>query len=118
MRSGASMRTARTVVAPLLSRVITVIGASSAVIDRDRTTSAIAQRPRRRIESEYHGFARETIGTLLFTTHDDDVSDDMRLMSIARIDRHSHATVRDARRVDQIVHYPGWVYRCAPQAWM
>jgi hypothetical protein len=65
------------------------------------------------MESEYHGIARETIGTLLFTAHDVDVSDYMCLLSIARIDRRSDTTVMRARSVDQIVHYLGWVYRRA-----
>ena len=106
------MRTARTVVAPLPSRVITVIGSSSAVIDRESTTSAIAQTPMRRMACEYHGFARETIGTLLFTAHDADVSDYMLPRLIARMDRESHTSVVETRRVNQIVHYLGRVYFC------
>ena len=62
--------------------------------------------------SEYHGFARETIGTLLSAAYDADVSDYTRPISIARIDRDSHTTVRDQRRVNQIVHYLGRVYFC------
>src|SRR6185436_11122527 len=112
MRSGVSTRTARTVVTPFPSRVITVIGSSAAVIERDRTTSAIAQTPMRRMECEYHQFARETIGTLLSAARDDDVSDYMLPISITRIDRDSHITVGAAPRVDQIVHYLCRVYRC------
>jgi len=65
------------------------------------------------MDCEYHGFARETIGTLLFTAHDVDVSDYMRLISMARIDRDSHTTVTGRRSVHQIVHYLGWVCRGA-----
>ena len=66
----------------------------------------------RRMACEYHGFARETIGTLLFTEHDADVSDYMRPLSIARMDRESHTSVVEARRVNQIVHCLGRVYFC------
>ena len=34
-------------------------------------------------------------------------------ISIARIDRDSHTTVGAERDVNQIVHYPSWVYRGA-----
>jgi len=64
------------------------------------------------MESEYHQLARETIGTLLSTAYDADVSDYIQPISIARFDRGSHTTVGEARSVDQIVHYLCRVYRC------
>jgi hypothetical protein len=51
------MRTARTVVLPLPSRVMTVIGSSSAApSDRERRRSAIAHTPVSRMDSEYQVF--------------------------------------------------------------
>src|SRR5687768_11675296 len=68
MRSGVSMRTARTVVLPSPSRVITEMGASSsAPSDCEENTSAITQRPMSRMACEYHAIARGEIGTLVFT---------------------------------------------------